>query len=217
MGGNRTSNVGDVEWQLCLSVLWLFVFLNTDVCSTDTPHAFSLGIHFTGYTFLSWYFQDGSPFVCVRVAEQATLMHDCCLVRWTISTSHMWTWVTQCFHCSIVLRCMLTCFVHSMIAVMCWSVSCRSSWKAAYYIDQVTCVSLGCLTLAHECLQVGVVPLTVMWWSYTGILRQGQVIHASAFQPGVTDIRVHMKRFNWFRNALRDLTLMISLPSYSLT
>ncbi len=126
-----------------------------------------------------------------------------------------------------------------MIAVMCWShidcfglwifkshafstsvpisqsyssviiVSCRSSWKASYYIDQVTCVSLGYLTLAHECLQVGVVPLTVMWWSYTGILRQGQVIHASAFQPGVTDIRVHMKRFNWFRNALRDLTLMI--------
>jgi hypothetical protein len=44
-----------------------------------------------------------------------------------------------------------------------------------------------------------------------GTLKEGQVIHASSNQPGVTDIGVHMKRFYWLRNDSRDFTLMITV------
>ncbi len=44
-----------------------------------------------------------------------------------------------------------------------------------------------------------------------GILKEGQVIHASSCQPVVTDIGVHMKRFDWLRNDSCDFTLMITV------
>jgi len=53
------------------------------------------------------------------------------------------------------------------------------------------------LTLAQEYLQVGVVSLSHVVLLYlTGILRKGQVIRASSYQPGVTDMWVQMKRFD---------------------
>jgi hypothetical protein len=51
----------------------------------------------------------------------------------------------------------------------------------------------------------------VMLLYLIGILKEGQVIHASSHQPGVTDIWVHMKRFDWLRNDSRDFTLMITV------
>ena len=171
---------------------WLFAF--RCIVWQILGNAFSWGIHFDGYTIFSRYFQDDddfayvplgmddsidtqclwlrlhiswrSLFVCVYVAEQAASMQNCCLVRWKYTSSvWMYKWVTHlrmfkshAFSTSVLIS-------QSYRHVI--KVSCRSSWKAASYIDQVTCVSLGYLTLAHECLQVGVVPLTVMWCSYT--------------------------------------------------
>jgi hypothetical protein len=77
MWGNRTSNVGDAEWQQSLYVLFtfrfpeyrcvfdryysracmffsLFAFLSTDVCSTDTTQCLLIGYSLWRLHFFGW-------------------------------------------------------------------------------------------------------------------------------------------------------------------